>query len=256
VWALAFSRRAGLRASGTDGGSVELWPASPDDRRPLAICHQLPTRALAFSPDGKTLAVASGKQVDLLPVAQLLALGTGPEANVSRLANRKVLSHRHSVWAVAYAPDGRSVVSADTGGNLRVWSADGSASKGPDLPAHDGAIRSLAFHPAGHTLASAGEDETIRLWDTTTWQERGVLRGHRNGVLAVAFAPDGQVLASGSRDRTVKLWDLDTALPLATLSRHGGAVWAVAFSHDGGLLASAGEDKVVRIWDVERLAER
>jgi WD40 repeat protein len=256
VSALAYSRHAGLRASGSDGGSVELWPADPQARAPLAICHHLPTHALAFSPDGKTLAVATGKQVELLPVAQLLVLGSGHEADLSHLTGHRALPHRYAVRAVAYPPDGASLVSADLGGYLHVWPVGDARAKPRDLTAHEGvAVHSLAFHPDGHTLASAGEDDVVRLWDTSTWQQRDTLRGHRNGVLAVAFSPNGAVLASGSRDRTVKLWDADTGRPRAMLPCHD-TVRAVVFSPDGKLLASAGDDKLVRLWDVERFTER
>jgi serine/threonine protein kinase/WD40 repeat protein len=255
VWGLAFRRPDGLLAAGSDGGVVRLWPRDPSATEPLALCRHLPTRALAFSPDGKMLAVASGPRIELLDVAQMLKLGSGKDADLEHLSGRKTLPHRHAVWALAYAPDGRRLVSADTRGHIEVWGADGARLQAAPVPperAHDGAVRALAFRPDGQVLASAGEDETIKLWGPATWQEPVVLRGHRNGVLALAFDPDGGVLASGSRDATVRLWNVESRQMLVTFRSHGGPIWTIAFSPDGRSLASAGDDKVVRIWNVAR----
>jgi WD40 repeat protein len=73
------------------------------------------------------------------------------------------------------------------------------------LQAYPGEARAVAFSPGGRLLASATSDGSIYLWQTITGKPVGQFVGHRSGVSALAFAPDGRTLASGGPDG-VRLW--------------------------------------------------
>jgi WD40 repeat protein len=187
---------------------------------------------------------------DLLMRAAILAL----TLNLASLATpargqapATLKPHGGWVGAVAFSPDGKTLVAASADGTITFWGPDGGkpvlASK-----AHKGPISALAFTPDGKALASAGFDRTVRLWGLAPGATGAVtLRGHKGVVTSVAFSPDGKTLASGSVDGSVRLWDVDSCKGVAELRRHTSWVNAVAFAPDG-TLASAGSDNRVILW--------
>ncbi|MFC8567018.1 WD40 repeat domain-containing protein [Streptomyces sp. NPDC057245] len=246
-----------LAAASTDDGLVRLWDVRRPGRprplpRPLAG-HGAPVLAVAFAPDGRT--VASGAEDgtlrlwDVSDPARPVAAATLPDA------------HHGGVLAAAFAPDGRTLATGGVDERVRLWDVRDPhdvRSVGDPLTGHTDWVGSVAFDPGGHTLATGSQDKTARLWDVRD-RERArplgePLTAHGDWVNSVAFAPKGHVLATGGRDRTVRLWDVTDpgrARPLGgELTGHRGGVTSVSFAPDGRTLASGGEDHAVRLWDV------
>jgi WD40 repeat protein len=214
-------------------GFVRLWDAGSG--RELA---RWPTgrytTALAFAPDGRSLAVGRDWRVggDWLVAGEVAVYDA---ASGRRLASAVDTA---PVTALAFAPDGRSLASAGaavrlldpaTGRELRRW--DG----GPSL-------RRLEFSPDGRLLAGSGwvYDAGVRVWEAASGLPHGPGPAPAARVNDLAFAPDGRSVASVARFEPPRLWDahtgreLPTALPpLRTLAP------AVAL-REGGVLATAG----------------
>jgi WD40 repeat protein len=205
----------------------------------LHFRHSSAVSALAFSPDGKRMAVAGGR-------LRLWELATGRELPPPLLkAGENVTTH-----TVAISPDGKLLAYGGQSGVLRL--CDLTAGKVlRQFPRQPFAVLAVAFSPDGKTLASGGsfEDTDVHLWDVATGRERRRLTGHERGVSALAFSPDRSTLASGGYDGTVRLWDLASGKG-RILRRHRETILGVAFSRDGKLLASLGRgEKTLRLWD-------
>src|SRR5262249_34061600 len=163
-------------------------------------------KALAFSPDGKTLFVAGGDVNGPEYSVQVWDLATGAE--------RFQLSRKDGpVASLSFSPGGRQLA---VGGLNQTVLRLLDVATGKELASvpHDRGLEVLAFAPAGgsRALAAAG---TPRLMEAATGKERPRLRGHQGMISALAFAADGNRLASSSRDMTTLVWDLTGPTPPA-----------------------------------------
>jgi WD40 repeat protein len=229
-------------------------------------------RFLAYSPDGKTVALACEENtVKLWDVA-------------SRKVKATWAAHASSIWHVAYSPDGKTLASAGSESvklwdvSVKLWDPATGKQKallkeqrGPLAFSRDSKVLAtvefgkvvlwdvgaakektsfkdiyypyiVALSPDGATLAYAS-DKNIKLLDAATGKEKADLEWHKDGIKALAFSPDGANLASSSDDDTIMIWDAATGRLKRTLKNTGNADF-LTFSADSKTLAATNSGDV------------
>lgn len=139
--------------------------------------------------------------------------------------------HTDAITAVAYSPDGGSLLSAGRDGSLRFWSlSDGKETA--SLPALKSQVNAVAFSPDGRLVAVGNVELQVRLLEVATGAQKQVL-AFPDAVLELAFSPDGAVLAVAGPSGTVMLFTVSDGKP-QSLKLRGRSL---CFSADGKTLA-------------------
>ncbi len=255
VESLSLSADGGRLASVASDEGIRVWEVAA--ARPLAGFRSPRGHfsAVAFSPDGRTLAAAGeGAFAGGDAFVRLLDASTGEEV-------RRLTGARDGHHVVAFSPDGKIVAagSRDNGNrdrdkSIRLWEAATGRLLHRLLPPRtvegvDRGVLCLAFSPDGRLLASGGWGAVACVWDVVTGERWCDLPGHRDWVSSLRFSPDGKTLAVADWDRTIRLWEVPSGKERGRLAGHAHRVIGLAFAPDGRL-ASASHDGTVRVWDL------
>jgi RNA polymerase sigma factor (sigma-70 family) len=220
-------------------GKLRLWDVKTD-REIHTLDHPADTGAAVFSPDGKTLAVAWGGEADKPGRITLWNVGAGKE--IGRLEG-----HKSWVFALAFAPDGKTLASGGYDRTLRLW----DPVTGKEQRRAEGfrtSVSRLVFSQDGRTLFVGGPENRVRPWDVASWKEHPTFDGPEWGIFSLVYSPNGQFVAAPS-SRTIWMWDATNGKLVRKLEGHTGTVTAVAFSADGKTLVSGADDGLVCLWD-------
>ena len=242
-------------------------------------------RCMAFSPDGKTLAVAED-DVHLYDVS-----GDAPKP-IGVLKTRVGFGVR----SVAFSPDGKRLACGGADNSVRIWDVGAQKELFVNKD-HRGDVRSIAFSPDGKILATGSNDKTAILWDVGDdgkLIERSVIKAEDkfgSAVCSVVFAQKGKTLVTGGSNGTFRVFSLDkgtkqiggfkakgfgdvsvvsspdsklwgitdhkqvhlitsAGAAAGTLEGHKENVADVGFSPDGKLLATVGRDGTLHVWNI------
>jgi eukaryotic-like serine/threonine-protein kinase len=141
-----------LLASASADGSVRVW----DIGRARALYTLAgPERfsALAFSPDGRMLAIA-----DEHGSITIRDAATGSQLGLLR-------DEMRALRTLVFSPDSRILVSAGESGPIRLWDVL-TAQELHSLPDYSGYVHALAFAPDGSSLAYCGHDGVVGICRT------------------------------------------------------------------------------------------
>jgi WD40 repeat protein/serine/threonine protein kinase len=236
-------------------GELKIWDAQTHRELHSLKGHSKILTDMAFRPDGKRLASASGNAYQ----------DRRGEVIVWNPADGKQLIRfvldAGTITCLAYSRDGRSLALGSMDKTVLACDPeDGKVLR--TLRGHDRPVLCLAMSPDGKRLASGDNDGNLFLWDWATGTELHRMRAHAGAVVSLAYSPDGARLASANLDlrtgkRQIKVWDTLLGKELLELPGHLN----VAFSPDGHRLAASrgypfpGPGQVV-FWDAAPTAER
>ncbi len=204
-------------------GTVRFRPGDP-------IAH------IAFSPDGKLVAVATqNMEGNANPVSiSLWDRATGRRLRQFGLGERPP-------FALAFTPQGKTLATQDQRGEIHLW----DVRTGQELRRFKGNIEfsrsplggdwigaGFTFSPDGKSMAARGPDKAIHLWETATAKDLRKLTANQEDSSPLAFTHDGKILAT-SADKMVRLWSLETGKEITRLMGHEGLAGTPAFSADG-----------------------
>jgi hypothetical protein len=218
--------------------------------------HDGLVKALAFSPDGQTLAVG----------AAILESGQRGQVRLWRLPAAEPMGgplfHPLPVWALAFAPDGRLLLTGCEDGRARFFEPLSGRLIGRPL-IHEGNVTSVAFSPDGSTAAtsSAGGDHSgasARLWDVPS--QPAVVRAlpiGRDASYVAELTPEPLLLlAANASPNEIERFDVHTAQRRDPPLRHGAIVRAVTIVPGSREVLTFGDDRTAKAWDLETGALR
>ena len=268
-----FSRDGRYVTTGDSDGSVLLWDVKARSTREIAD-YARPSVA-SFSADGTTVVSASqdgavglwdisAGRARAVPAgtwrkyAVALAPGGGLVAvagDDSRLVlqrpdgggRRELRGHTGDVYALAFSPDGKHLVSGSADDTARIWDVKTGQTERV-LRGHDRDLEWVDYDADGSHVATAADDGTVRVWNVAGGKPV-ILFGHRGRVNTAMFSPSSDRIVSAGNDGTVRIWDEHGGETLVVLKTDTGTAFGADFgpgdrvvsSGDGALTVTACE---------------
>lgn len=247
-------------------------------------------QSVAFSPDGRTVALGTGDgwvelfdvrtrgqvrrwQADLEGIDQLvfyprnnnwLATLSGHGSGTLEIWDIRrpevvlsIAAARGDQVDFAFSSGGKFLVTQGTNAvSLNVWElrTSGSNSRPASvLKTSLGYCGPAAFSPDDRMLAvcTPGQRTVVDLYGLVEGRLTNLPLAHVDAVYAIAFSPDGSLLATGGGDERVVLWDVRQRTNLWTKPVDFIFATSIAFSRDGRRLFASGYDQNIRSWDLE-----
>ena len=299
-----------LLVCGGESGIAKFWDVSLAVERGK-VEHGKHVLSAMWSPNGETVAfVVTGQAVQLFdasefkvrksfgdpsaetaytvswsPDSKLLAVATNLGTKIWDVESEKVTQTLAGpMTAVAWAPNGKTLATAYSGGAVQMWDTstwmaikplplagtglmwnpdssrlcafnsvnvqlwDATSEKAfPVIDATGPASRAMWTH--GKIMASGIGTNAVSLWEIASGKLLRKLEGHTAAITAIAWTAHNKTLATSSYDKTVRIWDAMKGEELKKLEGHTDVVATLAWAPSGKQLASGSYDKTVRVWD-------
>jgi WD40 repeat protein len=190
--------------------------------------------AVAWSPDGQTLAASSAAGEVVLWTADLL---TKLQESIDQ-----------SVDCLAFSRDGQFLAAGGQDGQVKIWRTDPKQSQLiatlENAPAW---VDKLSWSPTSNQLAFC-LGHHVQVWDADAGEVAATLNFEASSVLGMSWRPDGQHLAVCG-DQGAKVWQALTWDDHPDVLNLPTASIAIAWSPDGKYLASGNLDSTLTVWE-------
>lgn len=237
VYQLAVHPEGRLAATMGTTGTTCVWDLETGLpwMKPLNLTGAI--RRLAFSPDGKRLAI-SEKEIEIWSVAEKRLETTVPIPLESK-----------QLRGLEFVPGTNWLAMGSEGPDVFVWDLEAKAMHATlRLGEGETMVTSVATSADGKWLAAGGHLGTVQVWDLKTGESRNFPK-HTADVISVAFRRDSRVLASGG-GFFARLWDVEKGEMIREFDAGAGyGIHTLSWNSDGTLLAANSGDAHVNLWN-------
>jgi WD40 repeat protein/Leucine-rich repeat (LRR) protein len=280
VGSVCWSTDSKTVATGNSDGTVQFWDAASGDlvktvdaiRNPLYLRRHSGYAPLAWSPNGKTLAVsdsqwdtASGRPLRASEDPQILASAWSPDGQIlacrrndslelqpGSKAKTSIMAAPLDVnpdrWTVTWSPDSTQVA-INSGEGVQIVDVT-KALLLQTLTDTKAKSWQFSWSPDGKLFAAAVAEQ-VRILDARNWNDQMRLTKAGAGRCAVlAWSPDGKSVATGWDDFKIRLWDAATGDLLDTLAGQEGSIAGLFWTADGKTLLTDSRDGRHHVWDI------
>lgn len=197
--------------------------------------------ALAFSADGRTLAIGSGEPSRS---GDILLWGLAENQVIANYTER----HLDSVLCLDFSPDGKLLASGGADKVARITDLKtGKVVK--VFEGHTHHVLGLSWRYDGRMLATAGADNVVKIWDWTAGDRRKNVEGWDKEVTATDYLGSSDTLATTSGDGRVRLLN-SAGAEVKSLPGVKDFMNALAINRTGDWLVAGGEEGVLHVWNV------
>ncbi|MCU0703977.1 MAG: NB-ARC domain protein [Fimbriiglobus sp.] len=213
------------------------------DGKPAAAAHISLVEAMAYSPDGKTLATGSFRELTLWDVT-----AGKPKARIGGFADRVV--------TIAFSPDGKLIATGGGAptedGEVKLFDAAGKLVT-EFKNAHSDQVFGVSFSPDGKLLATGGADKFVKVFEVPAGKLVKSFEGHTNHVLDVGWTADGKKLVScgADSDKMVKVWDYEKGEKLRDMTTHKNQTTRLVFVPKTATFITCGGDGGSNLWNAD-----
>jgi len=210
--------------------------------KPIVYTQPPVINALAFSPDGKSIAVSGNREILIHSLDSDV-----PQKRFPGLADR--------ILSLVFSKDGDTLVAAGGTparfGEIQIWDV-ANAKLRRSLMVTGDTIFGVSISPDASKIAVGCTDNTVRIEDAATGKELFKIGNHENWVLGTIFGVDGKRIVSVGRDRAAKLTDATSGAFLENVNLLRGELAAVARHPTKDIIVIGGEDRVPYIYMMDR----
>lgn len=228
----------------------------PKTNAALGQLTAIPTAvtALAFSGDGKHLAVAAGRPGQAPEILLYDVPATGDLWPKPKTAPQ---AHKDAILDLAFGPDSKVLATTSYDTTVRIWDTATLKQK-LVLKEHSDAVYGAAFSPDGKLLATAGADRAVKVWLVESGKLLYTHGEATDWVYAVAWSGDGRQLAAAGVDKSIRVWrtGVEKGKLLHSVFAHEAPIIRLVYAPDSKTLFSLGEDRIAKAWDADRMVER
>lgn len=236
----------------TATSAVKSLEVLPGQNTAMVITVGQPVRVVNLQ-SGDVLAELTSAGADILRVASSGAAWSAMAAENGevRIVNRadgailgRFGGHTGPVSDLLVAADNQRLVTADSGGNVRMWRVPMPSRP---LQGHAAAIRGIVASQGGQWTLTYSDDKTLRVWNSASGAAQS-FSGHEQVVTCASIRGDETQVASGDAQGDVCVWNPVTAALEGRVRAHATAIRALVYSPDGTSLVTADAEGLLRGW--------